>query len=218
MTINFKHFYLIVDTETTGAQTVADFGAVVVDRHGKVFDELGVLVSGEFGENPMHWALGNPKTTERKYRGLLATGHRMLATVPAINRWLARIRRQYNPVLTAYCLGFDFGKCANTDIDLAQFDQRFCLRNAAKIIVQTPEYEAWCHENDAFTPSGRLSEKADHVAQFVDPTLPPEPHTALEDARDYENPILHRIIHLPKTKLEILAQGAGKSPSTKWML
>ena len=39
----FKHYYLIVDVETTGDQRVADFGAVVVDRKGNIVASLGVL-------------------------------------------------------------------------------------------------------------------------------------------------------------------------------
>ena len=86
------------------------------------------------------------------------------------------------------------------------------------MICNTPEYADACEANGWFTPAGRLSEKADHVAQFVDPTLPPEPHTALEDARDYEAPILYRIIHTPQSMKQILAAGAGKSRGCKWML
>ena len=31
-----RHYYLIVDTETTKKQTVADFGAVVMTKQGKL--------------------------------------------------------------------------------------------------------------------------------------------------------------------------------------
>tara|TARA_B100001029_G_C14779135_1_gene295514 strand:- start:294 stop:515 length:222 start_codon:yes stop_codon:yes gene_type:complete len=67
-----------------------------------------------------------------------------------------------------------------------------------------------------YTPSGRLSTKAETVAMFIDPTLPPEPHTALEDARDYESIILHNLIHTPASRAKILELGKG-SPSAKWM-
>ena len=56
-----KHYYLIVDTETTGAGNVADFGAVVVNRKGDVLASLGVLISDTFENEKMHWSLGNPK-------------------------------------------------------------------------------------------------------------------------------------------------------------
>ena len=39
---------LIVDTETTSKNTVADFGAVVVDENGKILEQFGVLLHGHF--------------------------------------------------------------------------------------------------------------------------------------------------------------------------
>ena len=86
-----KHYYLIVDVETTGDQRVADFGAVVVDRKGNIIASLGVLVEGIFGEADFHWALGNPKHTLAKYRGMMASGQRAIASPAFINRWLAEI-------------------------------------------------------------------------------------------------------------------------------
>ena len=69
-----------------------------------------------------------------------------------------------------------------------------------------------------FTDGGKLSSKADHVARFIDPTLPAEPHTALEDARDYEAVILHSIIHNPNSREQLIAAGAARSNSAKWMV
>ena len=99
------------------------------------------------------------------------------------------------------------------------FDRRFDLMMAAKtVICGTEDYARACVANDWITPSGRMSTKADHVARFLDPTLPPEPHTALEDARDYEAVILHSIIHDPKSREQLIAAGMAKNPSAKWML
>ena len=36
-----KHYYLIVDTETTKKQTVADFGAVIVTKQGEIVEQVG---------------------------------------------------------------------------------------------------------------------------------------------------------------------------------
>tara|TARA_B100001939_G_scaffold326458_1_gene319968 strand:- start:469 stop:1125 length:657 start_codon:yes stop_codon:yes gene_type:complete len=214
-----KHYYLIVDCETTGDQRVADFGAVVVDRNNKIAASIGVLVSGIFGETEFHWALGNPKTTEAKYRRILAAGQRALAPVAYINRWLAEVAATYQPVLTAYNIGFDWGKCRNTDIDLGIFSQRFDLMMAARtVIVPTEAYQNACRENDWFTAGGKLSSKADHVARFLDPTLPAEPHTALEDARDYESVILNAIIRDPKSRAQLIDAGMARSPSARWLL
>ena len=215
-----KHYYLIVDVETSGKNRVADFGAVVVDRKGNVIASLGVLIEGVFGHEDFHWALGNPKKIMKKYRAILANGQRAIASPAYINRWLAEINATFSPVLTAYNIGFDWGKCRNTGIDLGIFPRRFDLLQAAKaVIVPTDAYAKACHENGWFTAAcGQLSSKADHVARFVDPTLPPEPHTALEDARDYEGAILAAILGEPTSREKLLAAGMAKSPSAKWML
>ena len=214
-----KHYYLIVDCETTGDQRVADFGAVVVDRKNNIVSSLGVLVDGIFGSVDFHWSLGNPKLTEKKYRNLLASGQRAVASVAFINRWLAEVARTFEPVLTAYNIGFDWRKCRNTDIDLSLFGQRFDLMMAARtVIVPTNEYQTACRQNGWFTEGGKLSSKADHVARFLDPTLPAEPHTALEDARDYESVILNAIIHDPKSRAQLIDAGMARSPSARWLL
>ena len=74
-----KHTYIIVDTETTFTRgetdTVADFGAVIVDRQNRVIESLGVLVTEEADKN-LHFALGNPKETKKKYQLLLNAGKR----------------------------------------------------------------------------------------------------------------------------------------------
>jgi hypothetical protein len=44
---------LIVDTETTSQNTVADFGAVVVDENGKILEQFGVLLHGHFATLPL---------------------------------------------------------------------------------------------------------------------------------------------------------------------
>jgi hypothetical protein len=51
-----KKFFIIVDTETTQNQKVADFGAVIVDKLGVVHSRCGVLVAGIYDEkakNPL---------------------------------------------------------------------------------------------------------------------------------------------------------------------
>ena len=213
-----KHFYLIVDVETTGDERVADFGAVVVDRAGNIVASLGVLVEGIFGRTDFHWSLGNPKTTQKKYEGMITDGHRALATPAYINRWLAEINATYSPVLTAYNIGFDWGKCRNTGIDLGIFSQRFCLWQASKLVIcNEPDYLTAVDENDWYTPTGLVGTKADYVARYLDPTLPIEPHTALEDARDYEAVILNYLIHNPLTRKALISAGMAKSPSAKWL-
>lgn len=209
-----KKFFLVVDTETAMSQRVADFGAVIVDKAGNVHASCGVMVREVYADRDdelFHLADGGVFATARlgarrdAYAAMLADGRRMLASVPAINRWLAKAAVQYRPTLTAYNLPFDLDKCERTGIDLEPFGERFCLWAAACAwIAEKPRrqrrYLAHVLDRHAFnapTALGNMTfqRKADTVASFIAPDLPPEPHTALEDARDYEGRvILPRIV------------------------
>jgi hypothetical protein len=205
-----KNFFLIVDTETTQDNLVADFGAVVCDKKGNILTQCGVMVDGIFGEanHPLFfdsnlppdalWGKRDADVRLARYKKMLSGGSRMLASVGAINRWLARVNVQYNPILTAYNKSFDVGKCRNTDIDLDMFQRQFCLWYAAyTIFAHTPKYREAVLALHAFnnpTALGNMTFKtnAETMARFLTGNLEmlDEPHTALEDAKDYELPIL----------------------------
>ena len=214
-----KKFFLIVDTETTQSDKVADFGAVVCDKQGNVHASAGVLVRDFYLDRDAHplfhtrdadplWGKINLPKRYAAYDAMLENGSRMLATVPAINRWLAKVAAQYRPVLTAYNLAFDQGKMSNSGIDHQLFEQRFCLWHAAAAkwghTKTYREYILHCVGFNAPTQLGNMSylTNAEKMARFVlgDLALPDEPHTALEDILDYELPILRRLVALSKAK------------------
>ena len=215
-----KHFYLIVDTETTRKNTVADFGAVIVSKQGEIVERFGSLVLGHFGKLPLFadptapdsalWSEQSAKRREKDYYSMLDTGERSIASPALINQWLVRVNAQYSPVLTAYNLAFDLGKCRNTRINLGIFAQSFCLMKAAKRqIGQLAEYHNFCFENDFLTAKlRRPSMTANVMAKFVlgNEELEEEPHTALEDAQFYEAPILTKILE-SVTRKQILELG-----------
>jgi hypothetical protein len=201
-----KQFFLIVDTETTIESTVADFGAVIVDRKGVIHAECSVLVKGEFDAKELFydanskdaiWTLEGLKRRRENYVRMLNEGSRMLASVAAINRWLEKANAKYAPVLTAYNLAFDLDKCQNTGIDLAIFADRFCLWHmAVGHFAGTKPYKAFVMQNKFFTEKLNIKTNAEVMASFVaGEVLPPEPHTALEDAKFYEAPILNAIVN-----------------------
>jgi hypothetical protein len=120
-----KHYYLIVDTETTMDEKVADFGAVIVDRKGAIQAQCGILINGIYNDRENHPLFFNEysgdlwsrKSLDRRYNNyseMLGNGARMLASVPAVNAWLTKAALKYSPTLTAYNLSFDLGKCVNT--------------------------------------------------------------------------------------------------------
>jgi len=213
-----KDFFLIVDTETTMDQKVADFGAVIVDRQGKEYARCAVLVNGIFTDMENHplfhdnstgaalWSKSRLTERYNEYNQMVANGQRMIASVAAINKWLLLALAKYNPILTAYNISFDLDKCTNTGIDLSVFDKKFCLWYAAfSKYHKTKKYRQFVLDNHCFnapTKHGNMSfvTNAETMTRFVtnNPLLEDEPHTALEDVLFYELPILLDIVNKGK--------------------
>jgi len=202
-----KQYFLIVDTETTQDGLVADFGAVVCDRHGKIYNQCAVMVDGIYTDTENHPLFFDPKATDKslwskrgadnrykKYAAMIKEGSRMIASVAAINRWLAQVLGKYDPILTAYNLPFDLGKCNNTNIDLTQFSESFCLWSAAYTRwARSKDYKNFVlsvHGFNAVTSLGNATYQtnAEIMTRFLtnNPELENEPHTALEDIIYYE--------------------------------
>lgn len=213
-----KKYFLVVDTETTMTDKVADFGAIVVDKAGTIHAECAVLVRDFYLERDEHtlfhnsdwkdtmWGKHRLEARYSDYDRMLSDGRRMLASVAALNSWLVKAALKYQPILTAYNLQFDLGKCANSGIDLSVFDKRFCLwYAAANRWMASKEYRQFILDGHHFNPPTKLGNmsyqtKAEPMAAFVlgDHDMPNEPHTAIEDARDYELPILKRLVATTK--------------------
>ena len=214
-----RHYYLIVDTETTTRNTVADFGAVVVTKQGQIIERFGAMVLGHFGKLPLFadatapdsalWSEQSAQRRAKAYDAMLESGERSISSVGLINQWLVRVNAQYSPVLTAYYLPFDLGKCRNTRINLGIFNSRFCLMKAAKRQIGVlAEYHEFCHTHGFLTAKRRQpSMTAETMARFIfGADLEDEPHTALEDAQFYEAPILTKILE-SVTRKQLLELG-----------
>lgn len=212
-----KQYFAILDTETTENDTVADIGIVICDRKGTIFAQCAVLVKNHYDTMSLFydrkatglWSVEYAKEKRIKYDAMLIAGSRMLASVSAINIWIAKAIGQYNPVLTAYNLAFDLSKCRNTEIDLTGFSDSFCLWSAAVgNICKTKAYRQFALDNHLFnnvTQYGNLTFKtsAESVTGYLAGNMTEEPHTALEDAMYYELPILKYILAKRKWKEKI---------------
>ena len=218
-----RHYYLIVDTETTQRGTVADFGAVIVTKQGEIVEQFGAMVLGHFGSMPLFsdptaspdafWSQQSAQRRLKNYDEMLESGERSISSPALINQWLAGIKARYNPTLTAYNLAFDLGKCRNTRINLGIFGSRFCLMKSAKRKIGVLAcYQDFCKARGLLTAKlKRPSMTADAMAKYIADTeyqgsLADEPHTALEDARDYEAMILSYILR-DTTRKQILELG-----------
>jgi hypothetical protein len=203
-----KQFFAILDTETTISNTVADFAIVICDRNGVIYNQCAVLVAGNYGTMELFhdktkndiWGYAGLEKRKAHYVTMLDNGSRMVASVAAINRWINQAIGKYNPTLTAYNLAFDLGKCANTGIDLSGFNSKFCLWQAAVgNICNSRKFKTFALENHAFNAPTKnrtmtFQTNAEVVCGFLNNQIIDEPHTALEDARDFELPILANIV------------------------
>lgn len=203
-----KQYYLILDVETSITDKVVDFGAVVCDRNGEIATQCAVLVNSVFGVDSLFfnkqatdiWSQASVVRRMENYNNMLHTGTRMLASVNAINRWLEKVAGKFNPELTAYNLAFDNSKCANTEIDLTMFKNRFCLWHASVgNICNTKKYKEFIIQNHLInnrTEKGNqtFSTTAEAVTGYLTGNMTDEPHTALEDIIGYELPTLVHII------------------------
>ena len=214
-----KQFYCILDTETTIDNTVADIGIIICDKQGNIHKEMGVLIKGEFDAKSLFydanskdeiWTKRGLEKRMQNYVNMLNNGQRMIASVNAVNRWIDQAINQYNPILTAYNLAFDVDKCQNTGIDLTGFTDRFCLWQAANgHFADSKEYKRFVLNNHLFnapTDKGNMTYKtnAEVMSSYLaNEMLPPEPHTALEDSKFYELPILKAIVKKSKWRDKI---------------
>lgn len=203
-----KQYFAILDTETTCKDTVADIGIVICDRKGNIYNQMAVLVKGQFDEVELFydnrqkgiWSFEYAQEKRKLYNSMLQNGTRMLAGVSAINNWINKAIAVYNPTLTAYNLAFDVSKCGNTGIDVNGFQSRFCLWQAAVgNICNSRQYKQFVLDNHLFNkPTDKrnmtFQTNAEVVCGFISGTLIDEPHTALEDAINFELPILTHIV------------------------
>jgi hypothetical protein len=212
-----KQYFAICDTETTMANTVADFAIIICDREGRIYNQVAVMVKDHYQNFELFhdkaandiWGYAGLERRKSNYVEMLNSGKRMLASVNAINKWIQQAIGKYDPIFTAYNLAFDADKCEKTGIDITGFSSSFCLWQAAVgNICNTKAYKNFVLDNHIFgkpTEHGNMTFKttAEAVAGFVSGGFKTEPHTALEDARDFEMPILVEILKKRKWREKI---------------
>lgn len=199
-----KQFFLIIGTQDTIDGTVADFGAIVCDKQGRIYSECAVLVNGEFGAKSLFydvnatgiWGLEGRDSRQQHYQEMLKTGHRMLVSTAGLNRWIDRATAKYNPDLTAFNLACKLDGLEKTGIDVNGFARRFSLRAAAEAhFSQSKKYKAFIENQSLGNPA--QESKLHTMASFASgEMLPQESSTALEDIKFYALPILLAIVKL----------------------
>lgn len=212
-----KQYFAILDTETTMQDTVADLAIVICDREGRIHNQCAVLVKDHFDKIDLFhdpkksdiWGYTGLEKRKQAYDDMLSKGDRMLASIPAINKWINQAIGKYNPTLTAFNLAFDEDKARKTGIDLTGFNDRFCLWQAAiGNICNTKKYKQFVLENAGFNPAtGKRNQtfqtNAEMVGSFIKGSFEKENHTALSDVIDFELPILVEVLKKRKWREKI---------------
>lgn len=195
-----KQFFFICDTETTMRDTVADFCGIIVDRKGREYNRIAVLISGHYGNFKLFhdknssdeiWTLKGLKARNAAYKDMLEHGVRMLASVRAVNKWLSQALLSYpDLIFVAYNAEFDIRMMKNTGIDF-EFKNNFCLwRASVDRVSKDRDYIKHCLNRKWLTAKLNLRTNAEAMAEYaLMRELPNEPHTALEDVIEYELPI-----------------------------
>lgn len=209
--------FLVADTESTGLGSKAfvfDFGYVISNRKGKIFQERNFLVT-EILTNPrmMLGALYNPD-----WRAMMG-GKLFSHYVPALHHseikligWRDLMEILRDDILThsvdvfcAYNLPFDLGAMQKTHNHVTEKNLNFqrldllCLWEfACNDLLQTRLYHDVCHrmglEQGWITEAGNVKTTAEKTYAFLSGDYDfIESHTALHDAQ-IETEILHRLL------------------------
>lgn len=197
-----KQYFLVVDTETTVQGKVADFAAVLIDRQGREYARLAVLIEGQYGSHELFhdiraseeiWTLKGLKKRHIAYKSMLNDGSRMMSSVSGVNNWIHQIQEQYkNVIFCAYFANFDIRAMKATGLRTEGYTDTFCLWAASVDKVKNDKaYIVHCLQRKWLTAKLQFRTNAEAMAEFaLKRDLEPEPHTALEDVLDYEIPVL----------------------------
>ena len=211
--------FMVADTESTGLGSKAfvfDFGYVISNRKGKIFQERNFLIK-EVITNPkiMLGALYN-----KEWRAMMG-GKLFSIYIPELNagtmnltKWrdaLDVMREDINTygvdVFSAYNLPFDLGAMNKThnlvtekNLDFSRLD-KLCLWEFASItVLRSRLFHDTCRrlndpaKNDWITPANNVRTTAEKTYAFLSGQFDfVESHTALHDAQ-IETEILHRLL------------------------
>lgn len=200
-------YMLLLDSETTIDGKVFDLAFIVTDRKGNIIEQYSYIVNDYINSDLFycrdneHFSKANAEKKKQAYYKMLDNGDRTLASVNAINSVLQNIVVRYKSVcLTAYNLNFDFNACKQSGIDLAIFDDSFCLWHSAfSNFADKAKYKRWALKNHyigTVTSKGNctIQTNAEVMAHYITGEYKPEPHTALEDILYFELPILKQLL------------------------
>lgn len=184
----------IIDTETTRAGMVYDFGAAIMNAAtGEIIDTMNVVVEETFNDvsamNTSYYACKIPAYIEAINAGELE----VLPFSECFKRFSSLLESHNVHSVWAYNMAFDYRALNRTITELSNgFVTSFfpagvtcydLMSSSVNIIGNTRRYQKWAIAHDYVTPTGRARVTAETMFRFItDDDSFVEDHTALSDA------------------------------------
>ena len=193
-----KHYYLVIDTETTGALNnaiVYDLGGAIVDRQGNVYETFSFVIKEMWHDN---WEMLKSAYYADKlpnYQRELILGSRELVTYYQAKKHIANLCEEYDvKAIMAHNAMFDYKATRNTQKFLINGEYSSFLpygieiwdtmKMAQDVIATKKSYIKFCEENGYMTnhKTPRVQVKAEVLYRFISGNNEfIESHTGLED-------------------------------------
>ena len=190
-----KHYYLVVDIETTNSLDDAlayDVGLAIADRLGNIYEKRSFVWSEIFNDETLMTSAYYAKKIP-SYRDELRQGSRTSASLYEIRQEVFALYKQYNyKAILAYNAYFDNRGLNITQRYLTKSKYRWffpygvpihCIWHmACQVICSQKKYYNFCVSNGLVSKNGNISTSAETVYRFLtnDPTFEEE-HKGLDD-------------------------------------
>ena len=193
-----KHYYLVIDTETTGELNnaiVYDLGGAIVDRYGNVYETFSFVIKELWHDN---WEMLKSAYYAEKlpnYLKELIEEKRELVTYYQAKKHIANLCEEYNvKAIMAHNAMFDYKATRNTQKFLTNGEYSTFLpygielwdtmKMAQDVIATKKSYIKFCEENGYMTKhkTPRVQVKAEVLYRYISGDNEfIESHTGLED-------------------------------------
>lgn len=193
-----KHYYLVIDTETTGDlnnSIVYDLGGAIVDREGNVYETFSFVIEEMWHE---HWEMLKSAYYAEKlpnYLKELIQGSRTLVTYYQAKQHIEKLCEEYEvKAIMAHNAMFDYKATKNTQKFLTNgkysnflpygIEIWDTMKMAQDVIATKKSYIRFCEENGYMTKhkTPRVQVKAEVLYRFISGDNEfIESHTGLED-------------------------------------
>lgn len=193
-----KHYYLVIDTETTGPlenAIVYDLGGAIIDRYGNVYETFSFVIKELWHDNwemlkSAHYASKLPN-----YLKELIEDKRQLVTYYQAKKHIERLCEKYNiKAIMAHNARFDCNAVRNTQKFVTngkystflpyEIEVWDTMKMARDVIVTKKSYQKFCLENGYMTAhkTPRPQASAEVLYRFISGNNEfVESHTGLED-------------------------------------